>query len=662
MKRIGMIMVIFISSIAVMTGCGDDGSKKRIWPLADSDALNETDANNNTTNTFQGPATVEATDAEYKDKVGINWSTIDKAVSYNVYRSDKIGGPFIEKIGSVDADDLKNADSAVVTTTTPASTDPGTVTTTATGGTCDNPVYQATYQSARDIGDGIKIPYTTKIWLPVVGWTYSSEHYSVRLQLGSVIDTVVEFIGKDFWRGGSTWTQSMIVAEFNNAMGGYGTCYPVTVNGKRYIKIVSSYSITLSSDYDLPGNILWVGLDFLDENSDSSTVISSEPVLVACNDITAPTVSKVSPVNGATDIALNAKVSVAFSESIDPATMTGSSFTLAAGETPVAGTVSNTGIFTPSEALAPSTEYTATITTAVTDLAGNHLAFDYVWKFTTCAVSSVAYYYVDNDVTQGGIYYYVITAIDADGNESVMPTLGEEGSTRANDNVPSKVLSCSASKGLAGGITVTWETAANATYYRVYRVDSSSNQVQMGGDLTGTTYTDTTVDAGVYSYKVTPCNAYGVGGSSDLVQGYRALNDDREFFDLVYAEEESGLGRISHLKKTGMDMLGTETVYDLVGNGNCYYNAGYDLWSGTATVIITFTNFCDIMLTMNGTVTTVANSSQNGTITGTLTSSGIYPGTVVFNLTLTGGTASGGSYRVTQTGGSETTIPYDYVP
>jgi len=52
----------------------------------------------------------------------------------------------------------------------------------------------------------------------------------------------------------------------------------------------------------------------------------------------------------------------------------------------IAGTVSvsgNTATFTPLARLAGSTEYTATITTAVQDTAGNALAANFSWKFTT---------------------------------------------------------------------------------------------------------------------------------------------------------------------------------------------------------------------------------------------------------------------------------------
>jgi hypothetical protein len=42
-----------------------------------------------------------------------------------------------------------------------------------------------------------------------------------------------------------------------------------------------------------------------------------------------------------------------------------------------------TATLDPTANLAPNTAYTATISTAAMDLAGNALAVDYVWSFTT---------------------------------------------------------------------------------------------------------------------------------------------------------------------------------------------------------------------------------------------------------------------------------------
>ncbi len=103
-------------------------------------------------------------------------------------------------------------------------------------------------------------------------------------------------------------------------------------------------------------------------------------------DITPPSVSSTNPVNGATGTAVNGSVSATFSEAMNAGTITGSTFTLMQGATPVAGNVSyagTTATFIPSANLAYSTTYTASVTTGVMDLAGNALAADYTWTFTT---------------------------------------------------------------------------------------------------------------------------------------------------------------------------------------------------------------------------------------------------------------------------------------
>jgi hypothetical protein len=110
-----------------------------------------------------------------------------------------------------------------------------------------------------------------------------------------------------------------------------------------------------------------------------------------------PTVTFTVPANGATGVAINTKISATFSEVMDPATLTTTTFTLKQGATAVPGAVNYSGVtavFTPAASLAASTTYTATITIGATDLAGNQLAgnqapwpaaSDYVWSFTTGA-------------------------------------------------------------------------------------------------------------------------------------------------------------------------------------------------------------------------------------------------------------------------------------
>jgi hypothetical protein len=102
-----------------------------------------------------------------------------------------------------------------------------------------------------------------------------------------------------------------------------------------------------------------------------------------------PTVIATVPLNGATAVPLNQIVSATFSTAMNPATINSTTFALTGpGATLVPGLVAyaaigNTLTFTPTANLAPSTLFTATITTGAQDLAGSALAANYVWTFTT---------------------------------------------------------------------------------------------------------------------------------------------------------------------------------------------------------------------------------------------------------------------------------------
>jgi uncharacterized delta-60 repeat protein len=112
-------------------------------------------------------------------------------------------------------------------------------------------------------------------------------------------------------------------------------------------------------------------------------------VMQLLNDTTPPTVQSTSPADLTTNVSITTNaITAAFSEPMDQATITLSTF-LVSGLT---GTVtydapSRTAMFSPASNLAYGTTYTATITTGAKDLAGNGLAADYVWSFTTLAAT-----------------------------------------------------------------------------------------------------------------------------------------------------------------------------------------------------------------------------------------------------------------------------------
>ncbi len=111
-------------------------------------------------------------------------------------------------------------------------------------------------------------------------------------------------------------------------------------------------------------------------------------------DTTPPTVVSTSPGDGATGVATGSPIGAVFSESLDPATVSGDTFQL---RDPSHGliaasvsysTTTRTASLVPVAPLAYSTQFTVTLRGGVTDprikdLAGNALASDSVWTFST---------------------------------------------------------------------------------------------------------------------------------------------------------------------------------------------------------------------------------------------------------------------------------------
>ncbi len=98
-------------------------------------------------------------------------------------------------------------------------------------------------------------------------------------------------------------------------------------------------------------------------------------------------VSSVTPASGATDVARNTTVTATFNEDVLGTSVDDTSFTLSAADS-VSGSVSFDGLnniatFTPDSDLAMMANYTATLTSSITDLSGDSLGDDYSWSFTT---------------------------------------------------------------------------------------------------------------------------------------------------------------------------------------------------------------------------------------------------------------------------------------
>ena len=120
----------------------------------------------------------------------------------------------------------------------------------------------------------------------------------------------------------------------------------------------------------------------------TSTKTTTTSTTTPISDTTPPAVTFTNNANGATNVPINTKLGVFFTETMDPLTINTSTLTLMQGTTPVSGEVVYAGAaatFTPDCNLAANATYTATITTGAKDLAGNALASPYTWSWTTGA-------------------------------------------------------------------------------------------------------------------------------------------------------------------------------------------------------------------------------------------------------------------------------------
>ena len=109
-------------------------------------------------------------------------------------------------------------------------------------------------------------------------------------------------------------------------------------------------------------------------------------------DLTPPTVTTVVPADLTADVTVGANVTATFSETMDSSSITTTTFTLkrtadAVGvpATVTYNTTDRRATLDPSANLEPSTSYTATVTTGARDSAGNAMASDRIWSFTTAA-------------------------------------------------------------------------------------------------------------------------------------------------------------------------------------------------------------------------------------------------------------------------------------
>ena len=144
-------------------------------------------------------------------------------------------------------------------------------------------------------------------------------------------------------------------------------------------------------------------------------------------DTTPPTITATTPASGASGVGTSNVVSATFSEAMAPATVNGSTFTLTdtTTSTSIPASVSYNGTsltatLTPNAALAPSHTFSARIqggAGGVTDLAGNPMASDSTWSFSTSAYGQI----FSDGFESGTFAAWTLVRTGGDGTATVVP-------------------------------------------------------------------------------------------------------------------------------------------------------------------------------------------------------------------------------------------------
>ncbi|HEY5468924.1 MAG TPA: Ig-like domain-containing protein [Bacteroidales bacterium] len=187
-------------------------------------------------------------------------------------------------------------------------------------------------------------------------------------------------------------------------------------------------------------------------------------------DVTKPTVVSTDPSSNATGVLLNKAIVVTFSKAMDATTVTSLTYSLNQETNSVAGTITNTtttATFTPTGGLAYGKIYTGTITTGAKDLAGNALAVNYTFSFTTLPAPDIALPMVNAtdplDDATGIVAGKVVTLTFSEAMTA--STINNTTFTLKQGLALTPVEGVVTYAGLIGSFTPTSALAANTDYY-----------------------------------------------------------------------------------------------------------------------------------------------------------------------------------------------------
>lgn len=174
-----------------------------------------------------------------------------------------------------------------------------------------------------------------------------------------------------------------------------GSSIPVTANSAAIAGIwaVAGATATFTPSSPFPANAsvtVTIGGGVFDLSGNAAAQESFSFTAAASTDATLPVITSITPASGATGLGVEAAVTVTFSKSIDPSTITAANFALFAGAarltlSSLTWSQDNTSVSFNASPLPGNATITVVITHGVLDLSGNALG-DYSSTFTTAPI------------------------------------------------------------------------------------------------------------------------------------------------------------------------------------------------------------------------------------------------------------------------------------
>jgi hypothetical protein len=209
-------------------------------------------------------------------------------------------------------------------------------------------------------------------------------------------------------------------------------------------------------------------------------------------DTTPPTVTATINANGITGVSTNTLIGATFSEAMNANTLTASTFSVKRGTTTVAGALDYSGfsaVFTPTAPLAASTLYTMTVSTGAKDVAGNALASNFVWSWTTSAAPDTTAPTVSNVIPAiGAINVPVNADVGVTFSEAMNATSVSASNFLLKESVSSNPVAGSLALAAANLVFTTTADLLPATSYTVTIKGGSGGLSDMAGNVLAADY------------------------------------------------------------------------------------------------------------------------------------------------------------------------------